>query len=110
MMLLTLYYPKYFYMIQHYLTQPYIMWQIRKLIGARIFSKNYEAQFGKLHPSNLTARDFVGHGTHTLSTAAGNFSPNVTIFGNGNGTAKGGSPRARVASYKVCWSKTDAGD
>ncbi|XP_045832024.1 subtilisin-like protease Glyma18g48580 [Trifolium pratense] len=80
----------------------------RKLIGARIFSKNYEAQFGKLNPSNLT-RDFVGHCTHTLSTAAGNFSPNVTIFGNGNGTAKGGSPRARVAAYKVCWSKTDAG-
>ncbi|RHN57338.1 putative tripeptidyl-peptidase II [Medicago truncatula] len=82
---------------------------IQSLIGARIFSKNYESQFGKLNPSNLTARDFIGHGTHTLSTAAGNFSPDVTIFGNGNGTAKGGSPRARVASYKVCWSKTDAG-
>lgn len=85
------------------------MTNYRKLIGARIFSKNYESQFGKLNPSNLTARDFIGHGTHTLSTAAGNFSPDVTIFGNGNGTAKGGSPRARVASYKVCWSKTDAG-
>lgn len=24
-------------------------------------------------------------------------------MGKGNGTAKGGSPRARVASYKVCW-------
>ncbi|KAI5433688.1 subtilisin-like protease Glyma18g48580 [Lathyrus oleraceus] len=79
----------------------------RKLIGARIFSKNYEARYGNLNPANLTARDFIGHGTHTLSTAAGNFSPDVTIFGNGNGTAKGGSPRARVASYKVCWSKTD---
>ncbi|XP_061338209.1 subtilisin-like protease Glyma18g48580 [Gastrolobium bilobum] len=81
----------------------------RKLIGARIFSKNYEAQFGKLDPLNLTARDFVGHGTHTLSTAAGNFAPGATIFGNGNGTAKGGSPRARVATYKVCWSTLDAG-
>ncbi|CAI8583085.1 unnamed protein product [Vicia faba] len=43
----------------------------RKLIGARIFSKNYEARYGNLNPANLTARDFIGHGTHTLSTAAG---------------------------------------
>ena len=28
----------------------------------------------------------------------------ANVFGNGNGTAKGGSPKARVAAYKVCWS------
>ncbi|KAK7372609.1 hypothetical protein VNO80_05995 [Phaseolus coccineus] len=81
----------------------------RKLIGARIFSNGYEAQNGKLDPSKRTARDFVGHGTHTLSIAAGNFAPGATIFGNANGTAKGGSPKARVAAYKVCWSTNDAG-
>ncbi|KAL2316998.1 hypothetical protein Fmac_030874 [Flemingia macrophylla] len=81
----------------------------RKLIGARVFSEGYESKYGKLDPLNRTARDFVGHGTHTLSTAAGNFAPGATIFGNGNGTAKGGSPRARVAAYKVCWSTNDAG-
>ncbi|XP_027350604.1 subtilisin-like protease Glyma18g48580 [Abrus precatorius] len=80
----------------------------RKLIGARFFSKAYEAYYGKLHQSQYTARDFVGHGTHTLSTAGGNFVAGASVFGNGNGTAKGGSPRARVAAYKVCWSPTDA--
>lgn len=79
------------------------------MIGARVFSEAYEAQYGKLDPLKRTARDFVGHGTHTLSTAAGNFAPGATFFGNGNGTAKGGSPKARVAAYKVCWSTNDAG-
>ncbi|KAK7394584.1 hypothetical protein VNO78_15116 [Psophocarpus tetragonolobus] len=80
----------------------------RKLIGARFFSKAYEAFNGELPSSQQTARDFVGHGTHTLSTAGGNFAPGASVFGNGNGTAKGGSPRARVAAYKACWSLTDA--
>ncbi|MED6184600.1 hypothetical protein PIB30_048982 [Stylosanthes scabra] len=79
----------------------------RKLIGARFFSKAYEASIGSIPPSQHTARDFEGHGTHTLSTAGGNFVPGATVFGNANGTAKGGSPRARVASYKVCWSTID---
>ncbi|XP_004492919.1 subtilisin-like protease Glyma18g48580 [Cicer arietinum] len=82
----------------------------RKLIGARFFSNAFEAYYGKLQPSLLTARDFVGHGTHTLSTAGGNFVPGASIFGIGNGTVKGGSPRARVATYKVCWSLTDVAD
>ncbi|KAG5013934.1 hypothetical protein JHK82_026069 [Glycine max] len=80
----------------------------RKLIGARFFNKAYEAFNGQLPASQQTARDFVGHGTHTLSTAGGNFVPEASVFGVGNGTAKGGSPRARVAAYKACWSLTDA--
>ncbi|RHN47211.1 putative cucumisin [Medicago truncatula] len=82
----------------------------RKLIGARFFNKAYEAFHGKLPSSQQTARDFVGHGTHTLSTAGGNFVQNATIFGIGNGTIKGGSPRSRVATYKACWSLTDVVD
>ncbi|XP_011000330.1 PREDICTED: subtilisin-like protease SBT5.4 [Populus euphratica] len=75
----------------------------RKLIGARYFNKGYGSLGGHLNSSFQTARDIEGHGTHTLSTAAGNFVPGANVFGNGKGTAKGGSPRARVAAYKVCW-------
>ena len=75
----------------------------RKLIGARYFNKGYGSIVGHLNSSFQTARDIEGHGTHTLSTAAGNFVPGANVFGNGKGTAKGGSPRARVAAYKVCW-------
>nr|VDD20616.1 unnamed protein product [Brassica oleracea] len=76
----------------------------RKLIGAKYFNKGYLA-YAKF-PSNSTfetPRDLDGHGTHTLSTAGGNFVPGANVFGLGNGTASGGSPKARVASYKVCW-------
>ncbi|XWS36664.1 hypothetical protein CRYUN_Cryun20dG0104700 [Craigia yunnanensis] len=75
----------------------------RKLIGARYFNKGYAAIVGKLNSSFYTPRDKEGHGTHTLSTAGGNLVPKASVFGFGKGTAKGGSPRARVAAYKVCW-------
>ncbi|XP_028791018.1 subtilisin-like protease Glyma18g48580 [Neltuma alba] len=81
----------------------------RKLIGAKTFYQSFEIKHGSLGPrSEVTARDVVGHGTHTLSTAGGNFVRNVSVLNNGNGTAKGGSPRARLAVYKVCWSTHSA--
>ncbi|XP_050236945.1 subtilisin-like protease SBT5.4 [Mercurialis annua] len=74
-----------------------------KLIGAKMFSKGAEAA-GAIIPKELhNGRDYDGHGSHTLSTAGGSFVPGANIFGNGNGTAKGGSPKAHVASYKICW-------
>ncbi|KAI9079122.1 hypothetical protein K1719_038961 [Acacia pycnantha] len=75
----------------------------RKLIGARYFNQGYASVAGKLNTSIDTPRDKEGHGSHTLSTAAGNFVANVSVSGQGFGSAKGGSPRARVAAYKVCW-------
>ncbi|KAJ8769982.1 hypothetical protein K2173_009064 [Erythroxylum novogranatense] len=76
----------------------------KKIIGARFYSKDYERAIGSpLDTKTKSPRDFDGHGTHTLSTAAGDFVPGASTFGKCNGTAKGGSPKARVAAYKVCW-------
>ncbi|XP_062079079.1 subtilisin-like protease SBT5.4 isoform X1 [Humulus lupulus] len=89
----------------------------RKLIGARYFNKGYIAHLKTMNASSIppevrkenlfTSRDNNGHGTHTLSTAGGGFVSGANLFGNGNGTAKGGSPKARVAAYKVCWPPLD---
>jgi len=86
----------------------------RKLIGARYFNKGYLAAIPiPIRDPNETfnsARDFEGHGSHTLSTAGGNFVANASVFGNGLGTASGGSPKARVAAYKVCWGGCSGAD
>ncbi|XP_056174605.1 subtilisin-like protease [Syzygium oleosum] len=62
-----------------------------KLIGARNFA-------------NLTSppTDEEGHGTHTSSTAAGNFVKNANVLGQATGTAVGIAPRAHLAMYQVC--------
>ncbi|XP_050236946.1 subtilisin-like protease SBT5.4 [Mercurialis annua] len=76
----------------------------KKLIGAKMFTKGAEAN-GLVIPKEIhNGRDYNGHGSHTLSTAGGAFAPGANYFGYFNGTAKGGSPKARVASYKICWS------
>ncbi|XP_059631171.1 subtilisin-like protease SBT5.4 [Cornus florida] len=75
----------------------------KKLIGVRYFYKGFTSTCNIKDHSNFSARDYNGHGTHTLSTAGGNFVPRASVFGIGNGTAKGGAPRARVAAYKACW-------
>ncbi|XP_050228222.1 subtilisin-like protease SBT5.4 [Mercurialis annua] len=77
----------------------------KKLIGGKHFSKGYMAAFGAgaLNSSINNPRDYEGHGTHTLSTAGGDFVHGATVFGLVNLTLKGGSPKSRVASYKVCW-------
>ncbi|XP_058772823.1 subtilisin-like protease SBT5.4 [Vicia villosa] len=82
----------------------------RKLIGAMYFNKGFLADAGPNAKYNKTlmntVRDYHGHGSHTLSIAGGNFVSGANVFGFGNGTAKGGSPKARVAAYKVCWPQT----
>ncbi|CAL0309699.1 unnamed protein product [Lupinus luteus] len=61
----------------------------KKIIGARYYI-------------DTSARDFGGHGTHTASTAAGNYIPGASFYGLAKGTARGGVPSARIAAYKVC--------
>ncbi|XP_008810184.1 subtilisin-like protease SBT5.3 [Phoenix dactylifera] len=82
----------------------------RKLIGARYFNKGYQSLVGPLSPELNSPRDNEGHGTHTLSTAAGRIVPGATLFGYSTGMAKGGAPNARVAAYKVCWPPVDGSE
>ncbi|VVA29794.1 Hypothetical predicted protein [Prunus dulcis] len=59
-----------------------------KIIGAR----RYTAE---------SARDELGHGTHTASTVAENAVKDVNFYGLANGTAGGGVPAVRIVAYKV---------
>ncbi|KAF8780208.1 hypothetical protein HU200_001876 [Digitaria exilis] len=66
-----------------------------KVIGARAFGS---AAINDTAPPV----DDAGHGTHTASTAAGNFVQNADVRGNAHGTASGMAPHAHLAIYKVC--------
>ncbi|KAL5817724.1 hypothetical protein ACOSQ3_026102 [Xanthoceras sorbifolium] len=71
-----------------------------KLIGARNFGTS-----SKPTSTGVAAEpplDEEGHGTHTSSTAAGNFVEGASVFGQANGTAVGMAPLAHLAIYKVC--------
>ncbi|XP_037488718.1 subtilisin-like protease [Triticum dicoccoides] len=63
-----------------------------KLIGAKSFIEGVDSGDGE------------GHGTHTSSTAAGNFVTGASYHGVGvgKGTAAGIAPSAHIAMYKVC--------
>ncbi|KAL0316118.1 UNVERIFIED_CONTAM: Subtilisin-like protease SBT4.15 [Sesamum radiatum] len=69
-----------------------------KVIGAQYFNLAHSVQ-----PYETTPVDTDGHGTHTASTAAGVFVERASLYGIAEGTARGGAPSARIASYKVCW-------
>ncbi|XP_059457641.1 cucumisin-like [Corylus avellana] len=72
-----------------------------KIIGAR-----YYRSIGDFDEENVKSpRDSQGHGTHTAATAAGNLVSGASLLGYGLGTARGGVPSARIAVYKICWSK-----
>lgn len=83
----------------------------QKLIGARYYNAGWGGNAGidaQLPWEFNSPRDFGGHGTHTATTSGGNAnvaaSGAAAVFGKVSGIA----PRARIASYKVCW-ETGAG-
>ncbi|HEY8567676.1 S8 family serine peptidase [Microbulbifer sp.] len=74
-----------------------------KLLKAQAFSAGFLSVNALADYEFLSARDADGHGTHTATTAAGNFGVEGMMYGNATGTLSGVAPRARVAVYKVCW-------
>jgi subtilisin family serine protease len=58
----------------------------------------------------LSGRDSDGHGSHTASTAGGNYDVEAIINGEFLGGISGMAPRARIASYKICWAGPELED
>ena len=78
----------------------YGLYIFSKIIGAKYYRSD-----GSFGPDDIPSpRDSNGHGTHTASTAAGNLVSMTSLYGFGQGTARGGVPSSRIAVYKVCWS------
>lgn len=84
----------------------------QKLIGARYYNAGWGGNAGvaETFPYEFNSpRDWGGHGTHTSSTAGGNAGVPVTGPAAPFGTVNGIAPRARIATYKVCWSTSELG-
>jgi len=83
----------------------------RKLIGARYYLNGLEAEEQETLKTvssdggteYRSARDSLGHGSHTASIAAGRYVSNMNYNGLAAGGARGGAPLARIAVYKTCW-------
>ncbi|WP_022882592.1 S8 family serine peptidase [Gryllotalpicola ginsengisoli] len=79
-----------------------------KLIAARYFDASFVNVLHASQPVEYESpRDGAGHGSHTASTAAGNYGVDATISGKDFGQISGMAPAAKVADYKVCWSGPD---
>ena len=84
-----------------------------KVIGAYAFTDTYTtflgAEAGRVLRHRRTdpdavcsARDADGHGTHTLTTAAGDFVDTAEMWGIDRGPTSGMAPGAHVIGYRVC--------
>ena len=80
----------------------------QKLIGAQYFCASRGCDSVLPHEF-LSPRDYNGHGTHTASTAGGNEAVPTTGAAALFGTINGIAPRARIATYKVCYDNGEGG-
>lgn len=74
-----------------------------KLIGAQYFSSGAAAAGFDFQYDYLSPRDGDGHGSHTASTAAGNFKVKASVEGVDFGTISGVAPGAKISAYKACY-------
>ncbi len=74
-----------------------------KLIGGQYFFAGAQANGFDFQYDYLSPRDGDGHGSHTASTAAGNFKVKASVDGVDFGTISGVAPAAKVAMYKACY-------
>ncbi len=78
-----------------------------KLIGAQYFYTGAQADGFDFQYDYLSPRDGAGHGSHTASTAAGNFGVQASIEGVDFGKISGVAPGAKIAAYKACYEGPD---
>ncbi|MDO4665131.1 MAG: S8 family serine peptidase [Actinomycetaceae bacterium] len=89
-----------------------------KLISAKAYYRTHgeEKIAGPEKNEYLSPRDGSGHGSHTASTAAGNYGVDVSFpedtpnDGVAIGKMAGVAPAAKIAAYKVCWEDKGKGD
>ncbi len=85
-----------------------------KLLAARCYNSGFSSGPDASNPCGgdgadtapwefQSGRDADGHGDHTASTAGGNNGVPAYINGVFQGNISGVAPRARLATYKVCW-------
>ncbi|GAA1578994.1 MULTISPECIES: S8 family serine peptidase [Kribbella] len=78
-----------------------------KVIGARYFDKGIGNR--PIPAEFKSPRDYGGHGTHTASTAAGDYGVDMTVMGRDYGKGSGMAPHARLAIYKALWAVDASG-
>ncbi|HZX03617.1 S8 family serine peptidase, partial [Kribbella sp.] len=78
-----------------------------KVIGARYFDKGIGNR--PIPEEFKSPRDYGGHGTHTASTAAGDYGVDMTVMGRDYGKGSGMAPHARLAIYKALWAVDASG-
>lgn len=84
----------------------------QKIIAAQWYNAGFGGDAGvkaQFPYEFASARGADGHGSHTASTAAGNYNVPAIVAGNTIGLISGMAPRARIAVYKSCWGIPPAG-